>query len=346
MPSGRHLFRITTAANYTTTNPTAYKGTGTVAGVTIPDGTFTEAVWINVQQACGQCHTNTAGIPHFTAAELSTLAKGMHTNIQANFTWTRDLTTSLKVSFAASGCPTGDTCTYAWDFGQTGGTTTDGTTATPTHTYTSLPVFPATSFTVTVTITDTTKGWTSEPFSKSVVPFIRNTAPVVSNTIAQEGFTVTLTDASTDDVALPAGAVKVNWGTTPGSTSTGDAGTAISKTYTTAGTYIIKTTVTDAGGLKSYQNRQVTVPVKYSVTGSVMRLDGTTPVAGASVRLKLGGGVVKMALTNAAGAYTLSNVTPGSYTVEAVKSGLIFSSTPAVVVTNANAAAATILATR
>jgi len=182
--------------------------------------------------------------------------------------------------------------------------------------------------------------------TKQVTPVSRNQAPVASNTIAKEGFTVTVTDSSTDDAAFPANAVTVYWGGGNGST-TQNAGTVFTKTYTTAGTYIVQMIVKDAGGLKSQINKQVTVPVKYSVSGSVMRLDGTTPVAGASIRLKNGAGaVVKMAVTNALGAYTLADVAPGSYTVQAVKSGLSFSSTPAAVVTNANVTAATILANR
>jgi hypothetical protein len=83
MPSGRHLFRITTNPDYTNTQATARPA--------MPDGTFTEAVWMDLQTACGQCHggglgstgqTNN-GAPYMKRADLSVYAKGIHNSINA-----------------------------------------------------------------------------------------------------------------------------------------------------------------------------------------------------------------------------------------------------------------------
>jgi hypothetical protein len=162
-----------------------------------------------------------------------------------------------------------------------------------------------------------------------------NVAPFAARTISQSGWTVIVNDASTDDAALPAGAVYVDWG--DGTSQTGDAGSTFSKTYTVAGSYIIKHSVTDAGGLETWSSdATVTVPMTYSVSGRVLRLDGVTPVSGATVQLMVGSSVSKTTTTAADGTYTFNNVAPGTYTVKAIKSGLKFSSTPTVIVTDAD----------
>ena len=182
--------------------------------------------------------------------------------------------------------------------------------------------------------------------SFSVTTMAANTPPAPSATITQNGWTVTVIDNSTDlETALAALGVTVDWGT--GSPSPGSGGSTFTKTYSVAGTYVIKHSVTDAGGLKTWSpNVSVTVPVKYQVTGRVMMLNGTTPVSGASVRLKVGASVKKMTTTNSSGNYTFMDVLPDSYTVEAVKSGLTFSSTPAANVTTSNIAVPDIKAVR
>jgi hypothetical protein len=74
MPSARHLFRITLDTNYTTTQPTLF--------TTKPDGSLTEAVWVDLKSACGQCHI-TGIAPHFTTAQLVGAATNMHNTTTA-----------------------------------------------------------------------------------------------------------------------------------------------------------------------------------------------------------------------------------------------------------------------
>ena len=89
-----HLWRINPKADYRTF-PTATEFLG-IDGVASPtkkianaaaDGTYTNAVWVDVDYACGQCHGGSFGpsatkngAPYFTKKELSTHAKGMHNN--------------------------------------------------------------------------------------------------------------------------------------------------------------------------------------------------------------------------------------------------------------------------
>lgn len=55
MPGGLHLFRINPSASYSTFPlPQALSTAGPAN--TAPDGSFTNAVWVDVDNACGQCH--------------------------------------------------------------------------------------------------------------------------------------------------------------------------------------------------------------------------------------------------------------------------------------------------
>lgn len=81
-----HLWRISTDPNYRTF-PTEAEWTGgqKTAGMA-PAGSYAQAVWIDLDLACGQCHGGSAGptaIRHnavyFTKAQLAVLAVGMHT---------------------------------------------------------------------------------------------------------------------------------------------------------------------------------------------------------------------------------------------------------------------------
>ncbi len=69
MPGGLHLFRVKADAAYSTFPSGAL--TGTVNANTSPDGTFTNAVWVDMDHSCGQCHgggtvqaSTTGGIPN------------------------------------------------------------------------------------------------------------------------------------------------------------------------------------------------------------------------------------------------------------------------------------------
>jgi hypothetical protein len=61
MPGGLHLFRINPSASYSTfpitPDPSDQDAiTTTVNANTSPDGTYTKAVWVDLDAACGQCH--------------------------------------------------------------------------------------------------------------------------------------------------------------------------------------------------------------------------------------------------------------------------------------------------
>ncbi|MBI5099719.1 MAG: hypothetical protein HZB30_10835 [Nitrospirae bacterium] len=143
-----------------------------------------------------------------------------------------------------------------------------------------------------------------------------NLAPTASFTSSISLYTVTLTDTSTDDAALPANAVTVTWG--DGVSSPGNAGGTISHTYATAGTFNIVYTVRDAGGLYNSALTSVTVPQKFSITVNI------SPALTSSATFILKQNGITKATGTGTASYTFSNRNPGAYQVQMYKSGYTF----------------------
>jgi PKD repeat protein len=233
MPSGRHLFRITTDTNYTTSAATAFP-------VKADDG-YNDAVWLDIKTVCGQCHiTHVEGIPQFTLTALFDYAANIHNDMPtAKFTASPDSAATFTVNFSAAGstCPTGQTCTFGWDFGDLSSGTGIGTS----HTYSN-----ATPRTVVLTVT--TSDLNTATASKVVTPVAANPVPVCStDTIADATLGTghsTLNDTSTDSGTA---AVYVSWG--DGSAMVVKAlGSQFIHTYANAGTYMVRKTVKDTSG--------------------------------------------------------------------------------------------------
>lgn len=111
MPNDYHLMRINVDPNYTTMPTAAQYGLGQVTPNTMTEylnngAAYTNAVWIDINLACGQCHggTNSEGqaLPVATkwngvtmnpapewmsTAQLAAYAKGMHRNVSADGGW-------------------------------------------------------------------------------------------------------------------------------------------------------------------------------------------------------------------------------------------------------------------
>jgi hypothetical protein len=147
--------------------------------------------------------------------------------------------------------------------------------------------------------------------------------------------------------------VKTTWGDGRTETVAGVAGgaNAVPHSYLNAGTYTVTITATDSGMNGGYvttgsRTTSVTIlPSVVTISGLVTRANGTTPVASASVALKLNGVARKLTYTNAGGAFTFTGVAPGTYTVTAAKSGLTFAASPTVTITNVNVTGVTISST-
>jgi hypothetical protein len=97
-----HLWRINAEADYRTFPTATEFGIDATATKKIanaePDGTYTNAVWVDVDYACGQCHGGSFGptatqnsAPYFLRSELSGYAKGMHRNEAPTVSFTSNM---------------------------------------------------------------------------------------------------------------------------------------------------------------------------------------------------------------------------------------------------------------
>jgi PKD repeat protein len=280
----------------------------------------------DINLVCGQCHAGsgepTPGILQFTAGQLSVFATNIHNSIPrtASYTWSVDPAVSNKALFdaSASACTSGP-CTYSWNFG-------DGTIASA-EAVTSYIYPGSSSYMVVVKVTDNTGAATISP-ARQISVVSQNTAPVaVKLAPVVSGLNVTVSDRSTDAEDAP-GTMTATVLCGNNTVKTGPDNTDLVCTYTTAGSYTIRHSVMDTGGLGS-SSANVTVTVggstsRYAVSGTLTRQDGT-PVSGGTLYLQVGTQAKYVAVSAAVtGNFTFTNVLPGTYTIRAIKGGLTF----------------------
>ena len=238
------------------------------SGSSDPDGTVDSYAWDFGDGTTGQgatvTHTYTAAGPYtvkltVTDDQGATGEKTDQVTVTAppvnkvpvtSFTSTaKDL--GITVDGSGSSDPDGTVDSYAWDFGD--GTTGQG--ATVTHTYTA-----AGPYTVKLTVTDD-QGATGEKTDQVTVtaPPV-NKVPVASFTSTAKDLGITVDGSGSSD---PDGTVdSYAWDFGDGTTGQGATAT---HTYTAAGPYTVKLTVTDDQGATGEKTDQVTVTAPASV---------------------------------------------------------------------------------
>jgi hypothetical protein len=153
--------------------------------------------------------------------------------------------------------------------------------------------------------------------STSVTSQYVNSSPVaVIKVNSITGYTVSITDTSTDNAAFPTNAITVNWGDR--ATSTGNNRATFSHTYTTAATFIITLTARDSEGLYKSALLNVTVPQKVSITAKL------SPALTSSATFILKQSGITKATGTGTASYVFSNLNPGTYQVQMYKSGYTF----------------------
>jgi hypothetical protein len=316
----------TTSANCTGGGGTWTAATRKNANIAA-DGSYTNAVWVDLDLACGQCHggskgpgATTNGAMYKDKADLSSAARNMHgLRAVGVFTATTDTQTSYVVNFDASG--SSNASTYDWNFGD--GFTGSGVITS--HTYTNTNVR-----TVTLTLNN------DVTVTRIVTPVVVNHAPVaggLSSTYPSTSLAPFVVTNATNNVSFMDGStdadsnitsIVVKWGDGTVSTAA-SAGAPFSHTYARAGKYTITMTVRDAGNKYSYDRAFVKiVPQTYSISGFVKNAAGTS-ISGATVYLKMSGrtrAIRRSAPTT--GAFSFSNVTTGAYTITTLKAGYAF----------------------
>jgi len=94
-----HLWRINASSSYSTF-PTSDEFLGNTKKIAnaAADGTYANAVWVDVDYACGQCHGGSAGssatvsnAPYISKSNLSAYAKNMHINGAPKASFTSDI---------------------------------------------------------------------------------------------------------------------------------------------------------------------------------------------------------------------------------------------------------------
>jgi hypothetical protein len=185
----------------------------------------------------------------------------------------------------------------------------------------------------------------SSPTSQSVTPtyVAANPTSLSGVSVTPSGFSPTVNWTVSNGVAPYK--MRVNWG--DGSTSLSTQASAgagsLLHTYVTAKTYTVTVSATDSGvngsnvtSASASTTVTITAP---TVSGKVTQSNGTTPIAGVYMYLKLSGVTKKIAVTDASGNYTMTGVAAGTYTLTATKSGVTF---PAPVAVDTNPGSQTV----
>ncbi|MFI5395598.1 MAG: PKD domain-containing protein [Candidatus Binatia bacterium] len=295
-----------------------------------PDGTYANAVWVDLDLACGQCHGGSLGAaatvnnaPYLTKAQLATYAAGIHNNgpISVNFGYSLGSPNTLAVTvYAAADC--GGPCgAFDWDWGDG---TAHGSGASASHIYAGAGMYA-------VTLTVTGNGQNASK-TKNVNVYTPDDSPTVSGTacgtiLNANTWSASLTDTSSDNEGVSH--VTVNWG--DGSLlAQGAQGVTLTHTYRGPGTYTITHKALDTIGQQAV--RTCTVSVAYfTIGGTVQALDSTlTPPATVNVPsatvtvTNAGGVVVRKVYTAIDGTFSAGSLKPGTYTLSVAKGGYTF----------------------
>ncbi|MBI4514913.1 MAG: hypothetical protein HY699_03735, partial [Deltaproteobacteria bacterium] len=203
-----HLWRINTSVLYSTF--------GATTANTEPDGSYTDAVWLDVDLACGQCHGGSAGsgatkngASYKSKAELAGKAAGIHSGVPAiptsvTFGYALDSGNPLKVNMNASA----STCSgssancdeYGWNCGAGGTLSGSGVAASCTY---------GTAGAKTIVLTVKEYGVSGGTATKVVNVYAADPPPTISATCALDtNWVETVTPTVSGDTVM----VTVNWG--------------------------------------------------------------------------------------------------------------------------------------
>ncbi|MBI5099721.1 MAG: hypothetical protein HZB30_10845 [Nitrospirae bacterium] len=146
-----HIFRINVDVNYSTFPTQSQWNSGQKTANTAPDGTYTYAVWNDLDMSCGQCHGGSAGpsaikngAPYMDKSYLSVVATNMH--LPPNLAPTASFTSNISLfTVSLTDTSTDDTpfpanaVTVTW--GDGGASSTGNAGGIVSHTYATAGTF-------------------------------------------------------------------------------------------------------------------------------------------------------------------------------------------------------------
>jgi hypothetical protein len=336
--SPMHLWRINPDSAYTTMGATqANLAPDVEAG-------YTDAAWVDIDHACGQCHGTDGitaakpGVPPYTKAQLAQVAEGMHDSAGVSYPVTFSIAKSgLQVNVDASadcGAPCPD-FTYDWDWGDG---SPHGTADPDSHTYAS-----GGTKSITLKVSLLSNGKEVGSVTRSVTLANPDMAPTVAGTCNWNAntWTMQVVDSSSDDGpdadAVPPDGnatlkISLKWGDSSTNTNTTQ-GATVNHTYRVKGTYTVTQTAVDSKLQKAQRNCETgaVTAAPFQITGTVQAPAGT-PLGYALVRLFKGTTAIKSLYTASNGTFTLTGLAPYAYTVKVTKTGYTFpASIPATV---------------
>lgn len=332
--SPMHLWRISTDVNYVTMGATQVNAA--------PDGAYTNAGWVDLDHACGQCHgggttQDSAHQPvppalYRTRAALAAVASGMHASSGMNYAVTfstaiNGLTVNVDATVDcgvdSQGVPvTCPTFTYDWNWHDGTG---HGVLDPDSHTY-------ATAGKHDITLVVMLGGLqVGAPVTRGVTLAAPDLPPVAGGTCSwiSDTWTMQLVDGSTD-APNPPPHVVVTWG--DGTSSSVVAGGTISKVYTRIGSFPVTQTATDNNGQSNTRTCGTATPAYFTIGGTVRTSGGTViPSALVTLRKRAANGTyvtIASMLTSLAGTYSFGSIKPASYSITVTKTGFVFDTAP------------------
>ena len=347
-----HLFRINTNVNYSTfpaytSNTSGTLGPNNNGVLTEPNTAYdgssfpgADAVWVDINLACGKCHGGGASQNFTTGTTISgkkflTVPYGTGA-LNAAMTAVNNMQVGDRIRIIGAGISNSILASLASGSNDV---------------YSTIQKITITGGAANITLTDTTNTSVSNTqvitnptinganyFTKSylanMAANMHNQSAQVSvatspaSTVSTVGFTATLVDNSTSGTNIT-----VNWGdgnlSGNAAVSTGVAGGTFHHTYPSAGKYTVVHTAS-TGPASSIENLPISVPLNLAVSGIVYKANGTTPLPVAGTVILKQNGITKRQVPSTAGtgAYSLGTVPYGTnYTISAYAPGYTFTPT-------------------
>ena len=299
------LICTTTGSSALTSTLTAYTLSGTTSASVVMTTSDRFYLWVGVNVAT-KATSNTYGVLNVEGT--------LNGNYDSRVVIPTAIPPPSITSLSTTSAPVGTAVTIAGsNFGATQGSSTitfNGVTASPSSWSATSIVAQVPASATTGPVVATVNGQSSNALTFTVTPKINSLSP----TSGPVGTSVTIT-GTTFGATQGSSTVTFNGAsTTPTSWSASSITTPV-PSGASSGPVVVTVNGQASSGIT------FTVVTTGTVSGTVVNAEGTTPIAGATVKALQGTTTVTTVTTNGAGNYTLAELNAGTYTVEASAPG-------------------------